>query len=258
MEKKDLVEFSERKIFDIFGRRLKISDCAVIFYEYGYHFPSKIDKRSHKNAKFVCGEWAHENFNSSLHGAMETAERVVDEVIRTEINRLKYGRKEAYFPNSLSAVSVDNEMHVIAMEEIKKGQLLLSWGGAMVNEESLQKLDKTSIKRSVQIDDDAYLAPDIPDDPPDFINHSCSPNAGIRGYADLVALKDIKPGERICYDYAMTDTSSYDEFKCLCGHDECRGSITGQDWKIAKIQEKYFEYFSDYIKDKIIKTASLR
>ena len=49
------------------------------------------------------------------------------------------------------------------------------------------------------------------------MNHSCDPNCGIVGAVLLVAMRDIEPGDEICFDYAMTDTDDYDEFECTCG-----------------------------------------
>lgn len=81
----------------------------------------------------------------------------------------------------------------------------------------------------------------------DFVNHSCQPNAGIQGDRTLIALRNLEPGEEITYDYAMTDTSSYDEFECLCGSYECRGRITGVDWQLPEIRQRYQGYFSSYV-----------
>ena len=40
-----------------------------------------------------------------------------------------------------------------------------------------------------------------------FMNHSCEPNAGLSGQVVLVAMRDIRDGEEILYDYAMSDGS---------------------------------------------------
>lgn len=56
-----------------------------------------------------------------------------------------------------------------------------------------------------------------------FFNHSCAPNAGIRGTATLFALRAIRPGEEITYDYATTVDES---FTCACGANDCRGAVS--------------------------------
>ncbi|HMY16300.1 MAG TPA: hypothetical protein PKA58_08205, partial [Polyangium sp.] len=52
-------------------------------------------------------------------------------------------------------------------------------------------------------------------------------NAGLDGQIVLRAMRGIVPGEEICYDYAMSDGSDYDEFECTCGTPDCRQQITG-------------------------------
>lgn len=66
-----------------------------------------------------------------------------------------------------------------------------------------------------------------------YINHSCDPNCETevtRGRIWISAIKDIKPGEELFYDYAYErsgDETPEDErrYKCLCGSPKCRGSI---------------------------------
>lgn len=56
--------------------------------------------------------------------------------------------------------------------------------------------------------------------------------------------------EELTVDYAFIDKEDY-SFKCTCGSTNCRGTITGFDWKIKELQEKYYDYFAQYLKDKI-------
>jgi hypothetical protein len=38
---------------------------------------------------------------------------------------------------------------------------------------------------------------------------------------------------------------------CRCGHKECRGRLSGEDWKRKDLQEKYGDHFLPYILKKI-------
>jgi uncharacterized protein len=67
----------------------------------------------------------------------------------------------------------------------------------------------------------------------------------------LVALRDIKAGEELTFDYAMSDGSPYDEFECCCGSANCRKKVTGNDWKLPGLWEKYKGYFSPYLARRI-------
>lgn len=75
-----------------------------------------------------------------------------------------------------------------------------------------------------------------------FFNHSCNPNAGIKGQIFLVAMRAISIGEEITFDYAMTlgksEIAPSYNMKCLCGERNCRGVITDEDWKIPELQKK--------------------
>jgi hypothetical protein len=67
----------------------------------------------------------------------------------------------------------------------------------------------------------------------------------------LVAMRDIEIGDELCFDYATCDDSDYDEFQCECGTIECRGVVTGLDWKRLDLRVKYDGWFSAYLAKKI-------
>ncbi len=43
------------------------------------------------------------------------------------------------------------------------------------------------------------------------------------------------------------------ELECTCGSPNCRKIITSQDWKIKELQDKYYDYFAEHLKEKIKK-----
>jgi len=91
-------------------------------------------------------------------------------------------------------------------------------------------------------------------EPGDMLNHSCEPNCGAYGTSSVISLSDIAIGEELTFDYAMTDSSEYDQFDCACGKLNCRGKITGKDWQKSELKEKYNNYFSAFI-SKLIKLS---
>lgn len=137
-----------------------------------------------------------------------------------------------------------------AVEPIEQGEVICTWGGTVINGEKLAAIPDKYRSLSVQVDDDLYLVSTV-FGAGDYINHSCDPNAGILGQIGLVALRDIQPGEEICFDYAMTDSSPYDEFECACGAKNCRKHVTGNDWQLPELQDKYDGYFSLYLQRRI-------
>lgn len=144
---------------------------------------------------------------------------------------------------------------VFALEPIAKDELLAMWGGRVVNRAALNQLSPLIQSLCLQIDADLFMAPYEPEDA-DRVNHSCSPNAGIRGQIGLVAMRAIAPGEEICFDYAMSETNDLDDFDCQCGAPDCRGRITDQDWRRPDLQARYKGYFSSYIQSLIDRQAS--
>ncbi|HCN73679.1 MAG TPA: SET domain-containing protein-lysine N-methyltransferase [Pusillimonas sp.] len=81
-----------------------------------------------------------------------------------------------------------------------------------------------------------------------WFNHSCGPNCeaqenqkGTKVY--VVALRDIKKGEELTYDYGLVldgriTKKRREEYKCLCGTPECRGTMLALKKKKARKTEK--------------------
>lgn len=70
-------------------------------------------------------------------------------------------------------------------------------------------------------------------------NHSCDPNAEpdiIDGRIWLIALREIKKGEEIVYDYGF-DLSHWREHPCRCGSKNCVGYIVGEEYH-KKLKKK--------------------
>lgn len=65
---------------------------------------------------------------------------------------------------------------------------------------------------------------DCRDHPIGSTNHSCEPNAAVRG-GGLVAWACINPGDEIVIDYKRTESKLAAPFNCMCGAKNCRGRI---------------------------------
>jgi hypothetical protein len=144
---------------------------------------------------------------------------------------------------------------VYAIETVAAGEVVSAWGGYIVDREQLEKLPHEIQQHTVQIEEGLYSATIGGAETADFINHSCDPNLGLRGQITLVALRDIEAGEEVCFDYAMTDCTPYDEFECCCGTAACRGTVRGDDWKLPELWARYAGYFSPYLQRRIDRLA---
>jgi len=85
-----------------------------------------------------------------------------------------------------------------------------------------------------------------------FINHSCDANVWFHPTENkFLALRDIKQGEEITYDYGTTECNPKWLMDCLCGLDCCRGRITGDDWKNKEFRERFKGHFFGGVQAKI-------
>ncbi len=139
---------------------------------------------------------------------------------------------------------------VFCREPIAKDEVVALWGGRVLSGAELDRDMPNFTQQILQIEDDFFLlCPAM--EPADCFNHCCEPNVGMTGQIGLIAMRDIEVDEEVCLDYAMCDGSDYDEFMCTCGSPNCRGRITGEDWKRPELWERYEGYFSPYLQRRI-------
>lgn len=142
---------------------------------------------------------------------------------------------------------------VFALRDIARDEIVAIKAGHVVNGEEVKRISAEVGDFALQIDDDFYLSPRRQDEVEDmtvFINHSCDPNVGFRGQVVYVAMRDISAGEELCHDYSMERSDDY-ALDCQCGSSLCRGRVTGRDWMLPQLQQRYGQYFSIYLANKI-------
>jgi hypothetical protein len=139
---------------------------------------------------------------------------------------------------------------LVAREAIAADEVLVVFGGEVVPADRLESLSPAQRLLTLQVEEDLYLVSGH-DGPADWVNHSCAPNCGLRGQIVLVAMRALEAGEEICFDYAMSDGTPYDEFVCGCGAETCRGKVSGEDWARPELWERYRGYFSPYLQRRI-------
>lgn len=139
-----------------------------------------------------------------------------------------------------------------AVAPIKKGEVVISWGGGVVvTDEDFQKGFAAGIyqpESAIHFDKNhkwVSLASD-PNYEDAAINHSCNPNLWFENGWPLVASRDIPEGEEVTFDYATGETYPLHS-ECHCGAKDCRKHITGEEWQDKKFQEKYKGHFNPYI-----------
>ena len=138
-----------------------------------------------------------------------------------------------------------------AVAPIPAGTIVAAFGGTLMDRATFDLEGPERRSRSIQIDDDSYLLGPAVREPGDAVNHSCDPNCGMGGAAQVVAMRDIAVGEALTFDYAMSDGSDYDEFDCACASATCRSRVSGDDWRRGELQNCYAGYFAPHLTRRI-------
>lgn len=111
---------------------------------------------------------------------------------------------------------------VFALDEIPKGACIVRYTGRRVSakEEETSRGGKYffEVKRGYTIDGN------VPSNKARYINHSCRPNCEADGPRDkvfIMAMRRIKPGEELTYDYGKDYFDEYlSKGRCRCA--KCR------------------------------------
>ena len=129
---------------------------------------------------------------------------------------------------------------VFAGRRVQQGEEILQFSGPLVGRAELPSPYCVVDDYYLQVDSDLFLGPS--GDVDDFVNHSCDPNAGVTiadGTARLIAIRAVKSGEEIVFDYSTTADRAPLEMRCSCGTPVCRGVIGDFLLLPQNLQEEY-------------------
>lgn len=124
-----------------------------------------------------------------------------------------------------------------ATRDFLKGELVTHFRGKLYLAAQNPRGLHANNSHFLQIGKDLYIGPSRT--PDNFVNHSCDPNTAvyINGNISLYAIKKIKAGEEITFDYSTTmDEGGVWEMECFCGSINCRGII--RDFKFLPEETK--------------------
>ena len=125
---------------------------------------------------------------------------------------------------------------VFAAKAFRKGERIIEYAGRRISWSSVpDELDDPRMYYFGIGDGSRVIDPSVGGNEAQFINHSCDPNCEIRetrGRIFIHALRNIRPGEELSYDYHLeTDpdvvhTKEIEaEAPCDCGSKNCRGTL---------------------------------
>jgi len=156
-------------------------------------------------------------------------------------------------PKAVAKKSKIHDLGVVALRLIKKGEPVGVLAGIVVPKKEIKKYWQIMGHVGIQISNDFFIVP--PDraelEKYGVYNHSCDPNIGFGEESTIFyAIKNIKPGEELVFDYAACEISKI-PFRCNCGFKNCRKIIKPTDYKSKKLQRAQGKYFSPFLKSKI-------
>jgi uncharacterized protein len=147
---------------------------------------------------------------------------------------------------------------LFAARAIRQGEIVAIKGGHVLDGQALRRSPAYASCSYIQIGDDLYIGAITTSEVRRnklYINHSCDPNLGIRGEITFVALRGIRAGEELTYDWAMEENQPT-RTRCSCNAPSCRHVLTGRDWQIPALQRRYRGHFSAYLAAKIARSSS--
>lgn len=129
---------------------------------------------------------------------------------------------------------------VFARRNYRKGEFIIEFRGRRYSMDEYKKRLNPRNNHFLQIDTDVYLGPTRTAD--NYINHSCDPNSGIRivdGRVLLHAIKAIRRGDEISFDYSTSMAEEYWEMDCSCGSRLCRRRVRDFKYLPEEIKKRY-------------------
>jgi len=124
---------------------------------------------------------------------------------------------------------------VFAIDNISRGEMFVEYIGEIIRQSVADLREKRYEAKGVgcymfRLTNDEILDATFTGNIARFINHSCEPSAGTRkihvgGEYKIViyALRDIRKGEEVCYDYKFPIEE--EKIPCHCGAKRCRGTM---------------------------------
>lgn len=150
---------------------------------------------------------------------------------------------------------------VLATQDIKKGEVLVVYGGGFIHREHLYLVPPEMRPFFFQVADGIWFGHGLDEKGvgiAERIDHSCSPSAGFRGIAEVIALRDIRSGEPITLDYSSMQTEELDgsTFGCACGSDGCRQRVSVDDWRKISASDPLVQHMQPFIQARIGRDVS--
>ena len=129
--------------------------------------------------------------------------------------------------------------------DIKDRTRIIEYKGKIVTKKHVEKNTKFDNEKAIylfNINKKYDLDGDFKYNTARLINHSCDPNCEVFGTGLKVwvyAIRDIKKGEELSYDYGFGFDKDFKDFPCKCGSKKCVGYIIREEsrWRLKKFKK---------------------
>ena len=136
---------------------------------------------------------------------------------------------------------IDNK-GLYASKDIKDRSKIIEYKGKILTKKEVEKNPKFDNEKAIylfNINKKYDLDGDFKYNTARLINHSCNPNCEVDGRGLklwIFALRNIKKGEELSYDYGFGYDKDYKDYICKCGAKNCCGYIVreGSRWRIRQ------------------------
>jgi len=128
------------------------------------------------------------------------------------------------------------------------GRLRLEIAYQFAEEIRVLRVESTLDTITVSADTHLVLPPRRPNG---YGNHSCDPNLWWVGRYELAARRDLGPGEELTNDYATSTGEPDFVMTCSCGSAQCRGNVSGDDWRRLDLRTRYGRHWVPALLDRI-------
>ena len=135
-----------------------------------------------------------------------------------------------------------NNLGLFAKGDINKGEKVIEYKGRKFTHKQVEENDRFDNSKAIYLftlNERYVLDGDTKTNTAKYINHSCDPNCEvdiINGKIWIIAIKDIKKGDELSYDYGFGYDADFRQFPCKCGSKNCCGYIVRDDqrWRINR------------------------
>ena len=136
---------------------------------------------------------------------------------------------------------IDNKRGLYATKDIKEGTKIINYIGKIITNREVEESAKFDNNKPIYLftlNNRYTLDGDFHWNTAGLINHSCNNNCDYEGKGFKVwvsAIRDIKKGEELTYDYGY-DMDCYEDHPCRCNSKNCVGYIVRSNlrWRVLR------------------------